>query len=440
MRDGTSVVRVPAAASAAGGDAPTLPGLGRAMVLELSPDGVRAALVVDGPGRPALYVGTVVRAEDGGVALRDLRGGARALAGRRRGLAGQREAADPGRRRGGGPDRAVRGRCRRLGAAAVPTSGLPSQPTSMAPPRAGSRSSARAAGSGSWPAARGSPSCAAPSRCPGQRRSTRSESAPSTTPQPADVHRLPCAARTGRARRLAGWAGRVVGALADLVLPRTCAGCGLPGAVLCRRAPACSPARDWPAAPVPGGLPADGRRRRLRRAGAAGRARLQGTRPGGAGRPAGHGAGPRGGRGRPAPSRAAGPVVLVPVPSSAAALRARGRDHVRELTGRAVAELRAAGCRRRRPAAAPAGGRVRDSAGLSAAQRRANLAGTFPSVRRARRPPEPLLVLVDDVVTSGATLTEAAAVLGRRPGRPSAGARRGRRRDSGGTAGRLHGA
>jgi hypoxanthine phosphoribosyltransferase len=56
-------------------------------------------------------------------------------------------------------------------------------------------------------------------------------------------------------------------------------------------------------------------------------------------------------------------------------------------------------------------GRVRDSAGLSAAARRANLAGSFetdPSVAPLRGA---LLVLVDDVVTSGATLTEAAAAL-----------------------------
>ena len=62
-------------------------------------------------------------------------------------------------------------------------------------------------------------------------------------------------------------------------------------------------------------------------------------------------------------------------------------------------------------------GRVRDSAGLSAAARRANLAGSFevdPAVAPLRGA---LLVLVDDVVTSGATLTEAAAELSaaRRP-------------------------
>jgi hypothetical protein len=53
---------------------------------------------------------------------------------------------------------------------------------------------------------------------------------------------------------------------------------------------------------------------------------------------------------------------------------------------------------------------VRDSAGLAAGERRANLAGSF--VARPGRPVgDAVLVLVDDVVTSGATLTEAAAVL-----------------------------
>jgi predicted amidophosphoribosyltransferase len=111
-----------------------------------------------------------------------------------------------------------------------------------------------------------------------------------------------------------------------------------------------------------------------------------------------------------------GPVLLVPLPSSGAALRSRGRDHVRELTRRAVAELAAADRPVREARLLRRRGRVRDSAGLSAGERRANLAGSFAPAP-ATVPPDAVLVLVDDVVTSGATLTEAAAVLGagRRP-------------------------
>jgi hypothetical protein len=69
VRNGSEIVRVPAGASPLPVDAPTLPGLGRTQVLELSPDGVRAAVVVDS----TLYVGTVVRSDDGSVVLRDLR-------------------------------------------------------------------------------------------------------------------------------------------------------------------------------------------------------------------------------------------------------------------------------------------------------------------------------------------------------------------------------
>jgi predicted amidophosphoribosyltransferase len=100
------------------------------------------------------------------------------------------------------------------------------------------------------------------------------------------------------------------------------------------------------------------------------------------------------------------------VPSGRAALRARGRDHVRELTGRAVAELRGAGLPASEARLLQRSGRARDSAGLTAAQRRTNLAGTFaPRRDLPPRPPDVVLVLVDDIVTSGATLTEAAAQL-----------------------------
>jgi predicted amidophosphoribosyltransferase len=198
-------------------------------------------------------------------------------------------------------------------------------------------------------------------------------------------------------------------ALADLVLPRTCAGCGRPGAVLCRRCagllavPHLATPRRFPVGfppTVAAGAYAGPVRPAVLAFKERGRAEL--ARPLGtalalavAGVLAGV----------PDPY---GPVLLVPVPSSAAALRARGRDHVRELTRRAVAELAAAGVTATEARLLRRSGRVRDSAGLSAAQRRANLAGTF--ALRAD-PPAGTIVLVDDVVTSGATLTEAAAVL-----------------------------
>lgn len=132
VRDGTSVVRVPAAGNPQAVAAPTLPGLGRTLDLELSPDGVRAAAVVDGPEGPTLYVGTVVRAEDGEVALRDLRQVAPSLsrvvdvAWRDSGnlliLAG-----DAGQDRIVPYEVGVDG----WGLTSVPTSGLPSQPTSI---------------------------------------------------------------------------------------------------------------------------------------------------------------------------------------------------------------------------------------------------------------------------------------------------------------------
>jgi predicted amidophosphoribosyltransferase len=207
--------------------------------------------------------------------------------------------------------------------------------------------------------------------------------------------------------------GSGVAALADLVLPRTCAGCGLPGAVLCR------PCASLLAAPrlasprrVPWGFPptvaAGAYSGPVRPAVIAfkerGRAELA--------RPLGAALALAVATVTAAVPVRSGPVLLVPVPASRAALRTRGRDHVRELTRHAVAELRSAGLPALEARLLRRRGRVQDSAGLSAAQRRANLAGTFLLDRRVPAPgPHSLLVLVDDVVTSGATLTEAAAVL-----------------------------
>lgn len=214
--------------------------------------------------------------------------------------------------------------------------------------------------------------------------------------------------------------GGVLSALADLVLPRICAGCGLPGAVLCRRCRSLL-AQPRPATPrrFPDGFPP---------AAAAGayagpvrpaliafkeRGRAELARPLGTALALAVAAVLAAADGPPAP------VLLVPVPSTAAALRARGRDHVRELARVAVEELRAAGVDAAAARLLHRRGRVRDSADLSAAQRRANLAGSFVVDPRRRVPPGSQLVVVDDVVTSGATLTEAAGALGRAlPGTP----------------------
>jgi hypothetical protein len=132
VRDGTSVVRIPDGGSPQSVSVPTLAGLGRAEALRLSPDGVRAALVIDGPGGLALYVGTVVRSENGGVDLRDLRGITPALS----------QVVDVAWRDSGslfvlagdvGDDRIVPYQVGvdGWGLSDVPTAGLPSQPRSI---------------------------------------------------------------------------------------------------------------------------------------------------------------------------------------------------------------------------------------------------------------------------------------------------------------------
>jgi predicted amidophosphoribosyltransferase len=199
-------------------------------------------------------------------------------------------------------------------------------------------------------------------------------------------------------------------ALADLVVPRTCAGCGIPGRVLCRGCAAlltlprsASPRRfPWGFPPTAAaGAYAGPVRPAIIAFKERGRAEL--AVPLGTALALAVAAVTSAVEGPPRP------VALVPVPSSREALRTRGRDHVRELTLRAVAELRAAGVPAVEVRLLRRRGRVRDSAGLSAVQRRANLAGTFE--RAAGSPAGSLLVLVDDVVTTGATLTVAADAL-----------------------------
>jgi len=96
-------------------------------------------------------------------------------------------------------------------------------------------------------------------------------------------------------------------------------------------------------------------------------------------------------------------LVLVPVPSSRAAARQRGGDHLDRLA-------RLAG-RRVRLEVLPVlrlTGRVLDSAGLSIEQRAGNLAHRMQARPAAAAAS---VIVVDDILTTGATLTEASRAL-----------------------------
>jgi predicted amidophosphoribosyltransferase len=103
-----------------------------------------------------------------------------------------------------------------------------------------------------------------------------------------------------------------------------------------------------------------------------------------------------------------GPITLVPVPPTKAALRRRGVDPLRTLARDTTTQLTSLGFDvRLLDAVAPARAR-RDQSELSASARAKNMQGSLQLVRRPNAP----VVIIDDIVTTGATLREAVRALG----------------------------
>jgi len=109
--------------------------------------------------------------------------------------------------------------------------------------------------------------------------------------------------------------------------------------------------------------------------------------------------------------RAGSRLVLVPVPSCSASARVRGGDHVRRRPSRAAEALRAAAVECEVAGILRLVRRTRDAVGLTADERAANLHGAFAAARRVEVRPGTLVVVVDDVVTTGYTLAEAARAI-----------------------------
>ncbi|MFJ9829336.1 ComF family protein [Streptomyces sp. NPDC101160] len=222
-----------------------------------------------------------------------------------------------------------------------------------------------------------------------------------------------------------GWWREVAG----LVLPVSCGGCGRPRTALC---PPCEaeltgsgPGRVRPV-PEPAGLPVvhaaapyEGAVREVLLAHKE-RGALPLAGPLGAAL-AGAVVAAAGGLGGPGD----GPLLLVPVPSSRRSVRARGHDPTRRIALAAAGRLRRAGPAARVLPALRQRRWVADQSGLGAGERLANLAGALEVAAGAARLLDEAeraggrVVLVDDLMTTGASLAEAARALA--AARPAAG-------------------
>ncbi|MGW3145766.1 ComF family protein [Streptomyces sp. NPDC001177] len=105
-------------------------------------------------------------------------------------------------------------------------------------------------------------------------------------------------------------------------------------------------------------------------------------------------------------------VLLVPVPSARWAVRARGHDPVRRIALAAAGELRRSGTSAQVAAVLRQRRAVADQSGLDSRQRLRNLADALEvAAGGARLLLGGRVVLVDDLMTTGASLTEAARAV-----------------------------
>ena len=108
--------------------------------------------------------------------------------------------------------------------------------------------------------------------------------------------------------------------------------------------------------------------------------------------------------------------VLVPVPSRPGVVRRRGHDPMARVTAATVRRLRGSGADVALLPLLRVTGAIADQAGLSAAARAANLAGSMrvrpgPRTRLARSTAPVSIFVCDDVLTTGATAREAQRAL-----------------------------
>lgn len=107
------------------------------------------------------------------------------------------------------------------------------------------------------------------------------------------------------------------------------------------------------------------------------------------------------------PTIRAGPYVVVPAPSRPSAARSRYGQHMTAVANACTSALRKAGHEATVAAVLRLSGRARDSMGLGPAARAANLQGRL----RCTGPAPGKAVLVDDVITTGATAIACTAAL-----------------------------